>query len=271
MFTDESGLWRCGGRLTNADMPQPSKHPILLETTHPFTTLIVKECHEKVMHNGVRETLSELRSRYWIVRGRSFIRRILHECLVCKKMQGQHYIIPPSPPLPEFRVQQAQPFSSCGVDYAGPLYLKDTSKRFTARRGVPSRVISDNSKTFKSASRLIFKLLESSEVRKYFGNMHLTWDYNLEKTGIVEKLITGRDGVTRGAVVGLSSAKGPVTLRCPLQLLYPLEMSAQGQASNVVTDNVTEPVDAEDSRRSRIEEVSQEMPQVSPERKLDFV
>lgn len=56
-------------------------------------------------------------------------------------------------------------------------------KRFTARRGVPSRVISDNSKTFKSASRLIFKLLESSEVRKYFGNMHLTWDYNLEKVG----------------------------------------------------------------------------------------
>ena len=69
----------------------------------------------------------------------------------------------------------------------------------------------------------------------------------LWKTGIVEKLITGRDGVTRGAVVRLSSAKGPVTLRCPLQLLYPLEMSAQGQASNVVTDNVTEPVDAEDS------------------------
>eukprot|EP00731_Ephydatia_muelleri_P033093 Em0025g49a len=239
------------------------------------------------------------RSRYWIVRGRSFIRRILHECLVCKKMQGQHYIIPSSPPLPEFRVQQAQPFSSCGVDYAGPLFL---NKRFTARRGVPCRVISDNSKTCKSASRLIFKLLESSEVRKYFGNMHLTWDYNLEKapwwgrithtqftttdyvssddlekpitpshlligyrllsqpelhdadhsrvlwkTGIVEKLITGRDGVTRGAVVRLSSAKGPVTLRRPLQLLYPLEMSAQGQASNVVTDNVTEPLDAEDS------------------------
>ena len=128
MFMDEFGLWRCGGRLTNPDMPQPSKHPNLLETTHPVTTLIVKDCHEKVMHNGVRETLSELRSRYWINRGRSFIRRILHECLVCKKMQGQHYINPRSPPLPEFRVQQAQPFTSCGVDYAGPLYLKDTSK-----------------------------------------------------------------------------------------------------------------------------------------------
>ena len=45
----------------------------------------------------------------------------------------------------------------------------------------------------------------------------------------------------------LSAAKGPVTLRRPLQLLYPLEMSAQGQASSVVTDDVTEPVDVEDS------------------------
>ena len=69
----------------------------------------------------------------------------------------------------------------------------------------------------------------------------------LGKTGIVEKLITGRDGVARGAVVRLSSAKGPVTLRSPLQFLYPLEMSAQGQAPNDVIDDVTEPVDPKDS------------------------
>ena len=116
MFMDETGLWRCRGRLTNADIPQPSKHPILLEITHLFTTLIVKDCHEKVMHNGMRETLSELRTRYWIVQGRSFIRQILHNCFVCKRMEGRHYSIPPSPPLPEFRAQQAQPFLLCGVD-----------------------------------------------------------------------------------------------------------------------------------------------------------
>ena len=94
----------------------------------------------------------------------------------------------------------------------------------------------------------------------------------MEETGIVEKLITGQDGVTRGPVVQLSSAKGPVTLRRPLQLLYPLEMSAQGQASNVVTDNVTEPVDAKDS--SMVEqkvENRREKPQVLPESRLNFV
>ena len=58
----------------------------------------------------------------------------------------------------------------------------------------------------------------------------------------MEKLITGKDGVVR-----LSSARGSVTLRRPLQLLYPLEMSAQGPASSVVTHDVAEAVDAEDS------------------------
>eukprot|EP00731_Ephydatia_muelleri_P001004 Em0001g1004a len=81
----------------------------------------------KLNYGDAEETLSELRTRCWIVQGQSFIRRILHNCLVYK-MEGRHYSIPPSPPLPEFRVQQAQPFLSCGVDYTGPLNLKDTSK-----------------------------------------------------------------------------------------------------------------------------------------------
>ena len=84
------------------------------------------------------------------------------------------------------------------------------------------------------------------------GDMVLVHDTDhsrvLWKTGIVEKLITGKDGVAQGAFVRLSSARGPVTLRCPLQLLYPLEMSAQGPAaSSVVTHDAAEPVDAKDS------------------------
>ena len=54
----------------------------------------------------------------------------------------------------------------------------------------------------------------------------------------MEKLIIGQDGVARGAVIRLSSARGPVTLRRPLQLLYPLKMSAQGSASSVVTQKL---------------------------------
>ena len=53
LFKDDKGLWRCGGRLSNEDVPYSVKHLILLPRTHPLTTLIVKEAHERVFHNGV--------------------------------------------------------------------------------------------------------------------------------------------------------------------------------------------------------------------------
>lgn len=48
LFLDETGMWRCGGRLTNADLPYSTKHPVLLPRDHPLTTLIVKDAHERV-------------------------------------------------------------------------------------------------------------------------------------------------------------------------------------------------------------------------------
>ena len=57
LFLDDNGLWRCGGRLQNADIPFASKHPILLPRKHPFTALIVLDAHQRVGHNGVKETL----------------------------------------------------------------------------------------------------------------------------------------------------------------------------------------------------------------------
>ena len=37
LFTDDSGLLRCGGRLQNANMPFNMKYPILLPPKHHFT------------------------------------------------------------------------------------------------------------------------------------------------------------------------------------------------------------------------------------------
>ena len=52
LFLDQTGLWRCGGRLSNADIPYSTKYPILLPRDHHLTTLIVKKAHEVVLHNG---------------------------------------------------------------------------------------------------------------------------------------------------------------------------------------------------------------------------
>ena len=34
LFRDEKGLWRCGGRLQNADIPYAARRPILLPRSH---------------------------------------------------------------------------------------------------------------------------------------------------------------------------------------------------------------------------------------------
>ncbi len=230
LFVDESGVWRCGGRMSNSCLSPAAQTPILLDKKHHLAALIVMDAHKRVMHNGVKETLTELRSTYWLVRGRQFVRKLIHDCVICRKLEGKHCQGIPPPPLPEYRVQQSRPFQTTGVDFAGPLHVKTsdaagTSKawlclytccttralhldlvpdmtattfmnsfrRFTARRGTPNRMISDNAKTFKSAATIVKNILESSEAKKFFSNLHVEWQFNLERApwwgGIFERMI----------------------------------------------------------------------------------
>ena len=46
MFLDDNGIWRCGGRLHNADLAYDVLHPILLPKDHPFTVLVVRRAHQ---------------------------------------------------------------------------------------------------------------------------------------------------------------------------------------------------------------------------------
>jgi len=64
------------------------------------------------------------------------------------------------------------------------------------------------------------------------------------RLGQVERLITGKDGHTRGAVVRLSNKNGhSTTLQCPLQLLYPLEIShcSEPPQQNLSTESISQP------------------------------
>ncbi|CAB3995911.1 PREDICTED: uncharacterized protein LOC106817579 [Paramuricea clavata] len=229
LFTDENGTVRCKGRLSNSNLPYSAKYPILLDTAHYLTTLIVRDCHERVMHGGVKATLTELRSKFWLVRGRNFVRKLLFNCVTCKKQDGRAYKALNSPPLPEFRVKEAPPFTYVGLDYVGPLYVKSTNdldekawiclitccvsravhlevvpnmtsqaflrsfRRFTSRRSTPLLVVSDNAKTFKAASKELMTLMRDPQVKKYFLQQRMQWSFNLEKApwwgGFFERLV----------------------------------------------------------------------------------
>lgn len=124
LFFDKDNFWRCGGKIQKAHVSYARKNPILLTKQHRFTVLIVRHAHERTSHSSVKDTLTDIRSQYWFVKCRLFIRKLIHQCITCRKLEGPLYKAVAPPPLPECHVTESPPFAFCGVDFAGPLYIK---------------------------------------------------------------------------------------------------------------------------------------------------
>ena len=75
-------------------------------------------------HAGQRQTLTELRSRFWIAKGKDFVKYLLNRCVIWKRCNTRPYCYPKSPNLPSFRLDKSTAFIACGIDYIGPLYTK---------------------------------------------------------------------------------------------------------------------------------------------------
>ena len=220
VIKDENGILRCKGRLCNSPLPEAAKLPAWLPSDHHVTRLVIWNCHQRVMHNGVRETLMELRSRFWLTKGRQSIRKQIYRCFVCRRHEGKPYKAEPSSDMPEFRFKEGQPFASTGVDFAGPLYVKSVFgkevqiskvyiclftcgstravhieltpnltahafirclRRFVARRGTPELLISDNAKTFKAASSQLTRIFNDPDTTSFLLERKIQWRFNLEK------------------------------------------------------------------------------------------
>ena len=192
LVLDEDGLIRCEGRIQNSSQEQEAKRPVILPSKHHFTELVIREHHAVVHHNGIRDTLNSIRERYWIKRGREAVKKVVKRCVVCRKMEAKPFATPKTPQLPTCRVSEEPPFSNTGIDFAGPVYVRTSScnncqqdkvyialftgactralhlelvenmsaatflqafRRFTSRRGLPNKILTDNAKTFKSASK----------------------------------------------------------------------------------------------------------------------
>ena len=57
LYLDGDGVWRCGGRLGNSNLPYHTKYPILLPRSHRFTLLVVRKAHQRVQHSRVKRHL----------------------------------------------------------------------------------------------------------------------------------------------------------------------------------------------------------------------
>ncbi|XP_020296284.1 uncharacterized protein LOC109861165 [Pseudomyrmex gracilis] len=188
-FVDEGGLLRVGGRLRNSGLQFDACHPVLLPRSHTLTLRIVEHEHLRNMHAGTQATMAAVRQRFWPLSLRSTTRRVIQRCVPCSKVKPRMSEAIMGA-LPAGRVTVSRPFSHCGVDYAGPVVLREgkrrnaknhkayvsvfvcfatravhlelvsdlTSdafigafKRFISRRGRPSHMYSDNGTTFVGA------------------------------------------------------------------------------------------------------------------------
>lgn len=211
---DDSGILRVGGRVHLSLMPDQVKHPIVLPSHNSFVEKLVMFYHVAHSHSGIAQTWANLQHKFWIVRGKQEIKRIIRKCSQCRAKKTMHQRMAQ---LPLERITPADCFSKIGVDFAGPLYVVEGNEsvkvwvclfvdmvarglhlelcrepsakgfimaleRMANRRGRPSLIYSDNAKAFKKAHSFLVNLFKNTSSKELFDQ--------LRRKGIEWKFIT---------------------------------------------------------------------------------
>lgn len=189
-FIDSQGLLRVGGRIDNSNYPFDKRHPVLLHANHSLTKLLFVQEHKQLMHAGPQHLLASIRNLYWPIGGRNLARRVARNCIICRRFAAKH-MENIMGDLPAEKVEADFPFSTVGVDMAGPFQITDRKgrgckitkcylcvficfrykcihleavsemskdafilalKRFIARRGIPRQIYCDNGGNFVAAA-----------------------------------------------------------------------------------------------------------------------
>ena len=127
-FLDEHGILRVGGRLQKAKFNYDFKHPILLTKLNPLSSLIFTDAHLKTLHGGLIQMQSYVLRRFWILSARNLAKSVQRRCVICFKYKAKaaQQIMGN---LPSVRLQPSRPFKHSGVDYAGPITIKQSTAR----------------------------------------------------------------------------------------------------------------------------------------------
>jgi len=173
-----------------------------------LTQKIIYYVHAKLNHAGISITMNNLREKFWILQCRKAVTSVIHKCTICRRYNAKAMTSAPAN-LPENRVRDAATFEVTGIDYAGPLFLRERLKayiclftcavyravhlklvttlstegflealrRFIARRGRPSVIYSDNRKNFVGASNLL-RAVNWKKISQYCTTNEIQWYFN---------------------------------------------------------------------------------------------
>ena len=70
-YDKKDQLLRVRGRLQYSDLPEGTKHPIILPHGHPVVEKIIRSVHNELLHAGSESTLSVLRQEIWLTNKRT--------------------------------------------------------------------------------------------------------------------------------------------------------------------------------------------------------
>ncbi|GFW99409.1 integrase catalytic domain-containing protein [Trichonephila clavipes] len=207
-LVDSDGIIRIKSKIIMRKDVESIRYPIVLPSRHPIVTKLIIQKHIELLHAGVQTVMSALRENYWILKSRKTVRRVLSECIICKRFTVRP-LTTLSPPLPEDRVREAQIFEITVVDLCGPLFLRDRTKswivlftcavfravhmelvtslstesfilalrRFISRRGRPFIIYSDNGKNLVGTSNEL-KNIDWKKVKDYGSLKKINWKLN---------------------------------------------------------------------------------------------
>ncbi|XP_062537731.1 uncharacterized protein LOC134206068 [Armigeres subalbatus] len=191
----EDGLLRVGGRLYRSNLPFASKHQIILPDKDELTKKLIRSMHVELLHIGQAGLISALRQRYWLLNSRSTVRQVTRQCVKCFRTNpiGTTQLMGN---LPKSRFVPSPLFAMTGVDYAGPIVVKQGTyrakliksyvavfvcmttkaihleavsdlttsaflavlRRFISCRGMAYHIFSDNATNFKGATHELHEL-----------------------------------------------------------------------------------------------------------------
>ncbi len=230
---DKDGLIRRTSRLTQmSHVPYDVKYQIILPKDHPLVPMLIDYVHRKLLHAGPQHTMAYLAKMVWILKGSALTRRVISRCITCRKKRAAP-TNPVMGPLPECRLPpvRVDPFAFTAIDAAGPFFLQEERKdpqkkvyfllltclvyraihleplqnmttnaflnalqRFTARRGVPEKIISDNGSNFVAGHSELKELWSAEAKAEYREKMpQIEWEfippYSPHFGGVYERLV----------------------------------------------------------------------------------
>ena len=135
-------LLRLSGRLKKADnLGEKMRHPFLLHPDSEFTRKLIQHYHGTILRHmgGINCLLCELNSSYWIAGTLPALKRVINECVQCRRLRPKP-MVQQMAPLPSDRIpgdeenNRPVPFEVTALDAAGPWYTSQGRGKSKTKR-----------------------------------------------------------------------------------------------------------------------------------------